>query len=67
MTSTAVLEGGVGGPAGTTEDRLHRGRRVVLAFLMQGWGQVSSLILAGFLQHITAARRLIIGNDGPDL
>ncbi|GAA5859566.1 hypothetical protein JCM5353_001507 [Sporobolomyces roseus] len=40
MTSTKSLETGVSGPAGTRDDRLHRGRNVVGAFLMQGWGQV---------------------------
>lgn len=40
MTSTRALETGVNGPAGTRDDRMHRGRNVVLAFLMQGWGQV---------------------------
>lgn len=40
MTSTRALESGSTGPSGTTDDRLHRGRNVVLAFLMQGWGQV---------------------------
>lgn len=45
MTSTTALEVGIGGPAGTTEDRLHRGRRVVLAFLMQGWGQVFNQVV----------------------
>lgn len=46
MTSTASLERGLtGGPAGTTDDRLHRGRRVVLSFLMQGWGQVLNQVV----------------------
>jgi len=36
MTSTKSLETGVSGPAGTRDDRLHRGRNVVGAFLMQG-------------------------------
>ncbi|GAA6061809.1 hypothetical protein JCM10212_004865 [Sporobolomyces blumeae] len=40
MTSTKALESGPTGPAGTRDDRLHRGRNVVGAFLMQGWGQV---------------------------
>lgn len=40
MTSTKALESGTNGPAGTRDDRMHRGRNVVLAFLMQGWGQV---------------------------
>ncbi|GAA6017770.1 hypothetical protein JCM11491_004611 [Sporobolomyces phaffii] len=40
MTSTKALETGASGPAATRDDRLHRGRNVVGAFLMQGWGQV---------------------------
>lgn len=34
MTSTRALESGPNGPAGTRDDRLHRGRNVVLAFLV---------------------------------
>jgi MFS family permease len=37
MTSTRAMEG-KGGT--TTEDKLHRGRNVALAFTMQGWGQL---------------------------
>ncbi|TNY17701.1 major facilitator superfamily domain-containing protein [Rhodotorula diobovata] len=40
MTGTKALEQNIVGPAGAREDRLHRGRNVVGAFLMQGWGQV---------------------------
>ncbi|BGP42538.1 hypothetical protein JCM10449v2_006550 [Rhodotorula kratochvilovae] len=40
MTGTKALEQNIEGPAGAREDRLHRGRNVVGAFLMQGWGQV---------------------------
>lgn len=40
MTATAGMEGSVGsGKISTREDRLHRGRKVTSAFLMQGWGQ----------------------------
>jgi MFS family permease len=39
MTSTSAMEGG-GGPGSSTADKLHRGRNVQLAFLMQGWGQL---------------------------
>lgn len=40
MTATAGMENAVGsGKISTKEDRLHRGRKVVSAFLMQGWGQ----------------------------
>ncbi|GAA5975570.1 hypothetical protein JCM11641_003537 [Rhodosporidiobolus odoratus] len=40
MTGTKALESNVPGPAGARDDRMHRGRNVVGAFLMQGWGQV---------------------------
>ncbi|OJJ50101.1 hypothetical protein ASPZODRAFT_128708 [Penicilliopsis zonata CBS 506.65] len=41
MTVTIGMENGAGsGSVTTREDRLHRGRKVTLAFLMQGWGQV---------------------------
>jgi hypothetical protein len=40
MTATSGMEGAVGaGKVSTREDRLHRGRKVTSAFLMQGWGQ----------------------------
>ncbi|MCJ1312856.1 hypothetical protein MMC25_006532 [Agyrium rufum] len=40
MTATAGMENAVGsGKISTKEDRLHRGRKVTSAFLMQGWGQ----------------------------
>ncbi|KAI9669102.1 MAG: hypothetical protein M1831_000694 [Alyxoria varia] len=40
MTATSGMENAVGsGKISTQEDRLHRGRKVVSAFLMQGWGQ----------------------------
>ncbi|KAL8280948.1 hypothetical protein RQP46_006627 [Phenoliferia psychrophenolica] len=45
MTSTRALESGTNGPAGTRDDRMHRGRNVVLAFLMQGWGQVFNQVV----------------------
>ena len=41
MTATAAMENAVGsGKVSNKEDRLHRGRKVTMAFLMQGWGQV---------------------------
>lgn len=47
MTATAGMENAVGsGRVSTREDRLHRGRKVISAFLMQGWGQ---LLNQGFL------------------
>jgi len=40
MTATSGMENAVGsGKVSTSEDRLHRGRKVTSAFLMQGWGQ----------------------------
>ena len=41
MTATAAMENAVGsGRVSTKTDRLHRGRKVTMAFLMQGWGQL---------------------------
>ncbi|KAI9810011.1 MAG: hypothetical protein M1826_003802 [Phylliscum demangeonii] len=41
MTATSVLENAKGfGQVSSKEDRLHRGRNVTSAFLMQGWGQL---------------------------
>lgn len=40
MTSTTALESKSNGAKSQTDDKLHRGRNVVLAFLMQGWGQL---------------------------
>ncbi|WFD31076.1 hypothetical protein MSPP1_002107 [Malassezia sp. CBS 17886] len=40
MTSTRAMEGSGDRYATSTGDRLHRGRNVLLAFLMQGWGQL---------------------------
>ncbi|RJE18120.1 MFS phosphate transporter [Aspergillus sclerotialis] len=40
MTATSGMENAIGsGKVSTKEDRLHRGRKVTSAFLMQGWGQ----------------------------
>ncbi|KAF2869283.1 putative MFS phosphate transporter [Massariosphaeria phaeospora] len=40
MTATSGMENAVGsGKVSTKDDRLHRGRKVTSAFLMQGWGQ----------------------------
>lgn len=37
------MENSVGaGKVSTREDRLHRGRKVTMAFLMQGWGQLAN-------------------------
>jgi MFS family permease len=55
MTATSGMENAVGsGKISTKEDRLHRGRKVTSAFLMQGWGQFLNqvlLILLLFIFH----------------
>ena len=55
MTATSGMENAVGsGKVSTKEDRLHRGRKVTSAFLMQGWGQFFNqalLILLLFCFH----------------
>jgi MFS family permease len=46
MTATSGMENAVGsGKVSTKEDRLHRGRKVTSAFLMQGWGQFLNQVL----------------------
>ncbi|KAH7034976.1 major facilitator superfamily domain-containing protein [Microdochium trichocladiopsis] len=46
ITATASMENAVAsGKLSTREDRLHRGRKVTLAFLMQGWGQFVNQVL----------------------
>ena len=46
MTATSGMENAVGsGKISTKEDRLHRGRKVTSAFLMQGWGQFANQVL----------------------
>ncbi|KAI5287562.1 hypothetical protein KEM52_001528 [Ascosphaera acerosa] len=46
MTATSGMENAVGaGRITTKEDRLHRGRKVTSAFLMQGWGQFVNQVL----------------------
>jgi len=46
MTATSSMENAVGaGTPSTREDRLHRGRKVTMAFLMQGWGQLANQVL----------------------
>jgi MFS family permease len=46
MTATSGMENAVGsGKVSTKEDRLHRGRKVVSAFLMQGWGQFFNQVI----------------------
>lgn len=46
MTATSGMENAVGsGNLSTKDDRLHRGRRVTSAFLMQGWGQFLNQVI----------------------
>ncbi|XP_014559994.1 hypothetical protein COCVIDRAFT_13164 [Bipolaris victoriae FI3] len=46
MTATAGMENAVGsGKVSTKDDRLHRGRKVTSAFLMQGWGQFFNQVI----------------------
>ena len=46
MTATSGMENAVGsGKVSTKEDRLHRGRKVTTAFLMQGWGQFFNQVI----------------------
>jgi hypothetical protein len=44
MTSSTAMEG-IHGAATSRHDRLHRGRSVALAFLMQGWGQLGNQLV----------------------
>lgn len=46
MTATSGMENAVGsGKISTKDDRLHRGRKVTGAFLMQGWGQFANQVI----------------------
>lgn len=57
ITATSSLENAASaGKLSTKEDRLHRGRRVTIAFLMQGWGQ--------FVNQVILIVLLIIFNRG---
>ncbi|KAK3709682.1 hypothetical protein LTR37_010709 [Vermiconidia calcicola] len=57
MTATSDMGNAVGfGKMSSREDRLHRGRRVTSAFLMQGWGQ--------FLNQVILILLLLIFNSG---
>ncbi|KAK4247412.1 major facilitator superfamily domain-containing protein [Corynascus novoguineensis] len=55
ITATSSMENAVSaGKLSTREDRLHRGRKVTTAFLMQGWGQLINqavLILLLLILH----------------
>jgi hypothetical protein len=57
MTATSGMENAVGsGKVSTKDDRLHRGRKVTSAFLMQGWGQ--------FLNQVILILLLLIFHHG---
>lgn len=57
MTATAAMENATGsGRISTRDDRLHRGRKVTTAFLMQGWGQ--------FLNQVVLILLLLAFNSG---
>ncbi|KZZ94803.1 Major facilitator superfamily domain, general substrate transporter [Moelleriella libera RCEF 2490] len=57
ITATSSLENAASsGKMSTKEDRLHRGRRVTMAFLMQGWGQ--------FVNQVLLIVLLVIFNKG---
>lgn len=46
MTATAAMESPIGsGRVSSNQDRLHRGRKVTSAFLMQGWGQFFNQVI----------------------
>jgi hypothetical protein len=46
MTATSSMENAVGaGKVSSKDDRLHRGRNVTMAFLMQGWGQFFNQVI----------------------
>ncbi|KAI0483030.1 major facilitator superfamily domain-containing protein [Xylariaceae sp. FL0804] len=46
ITATSSMENAVtAGKLSTRDDRLHRGRKVTMAFLMQGWGQVLNQVV----------------------
>ncbi|KAJ0311923.1 hypothetical protein COL5a_005473 [Colletotrichum fioriniae] len=46
ITATSSMENSVtAGRLSTREDRLHRGRKVTMAFLMQGWGQLINQVV----------------------
>ncbi|KAK0716957.1 major facilitator superfamily domain-containing protein [Lasiosphaeria miniovina] len=56
ITATSSMENAVtAGKLSTREDRLHRGRKVTMSFLMQGWGQLINqgllIILLLILHH----------------
>ncbi|KAI1497353.1 major facilitator superfamily domain-containing protein [Biscogniauxia marginata] len=57
ITATSSMENAVtSGKLSTRDDRLHRGRKVTMAFLMQGWGQ--------FVNQVVLIVLLLIFNRG---
>ncbi|ORY62315.1 major facilitator superfamily domain-containing protein [Pseudomassariella vexata] len=53
ITATSSMENAVmAGKLSTRDDRLHRGRKVTMAFLMQGWGQFFNQVLLIILMLI---------------
>ncbi|KAK7951522.1 major facilitator superfamily domain-containing protein [Apiospora aurea] len=57
ITATSSMENAVSsGKLSTRDDRLHRGRKVTMAFLMQGWGQ--------FFNQVILIVLLVIFNRG---
>ncbi|KAI2629661.1 MFS general substrate transporter [Hypoxylon sp. NC1633] len=57
ITATSSMENAVSaGKLSTRDDRLHRGRKVTMAFLMQGWGQ--------FVNQVALIVLLVIFNRG---
>lgn len=62
MTATSGMENAVGsGKISTKDDRLHRGRKVTSAFLMQGWGQFFNQAILILLLLIFHHGRLVTG------
>jgi MFS family permease len=58
MTATSGMENAVGsGQVSIRSDRLHRGRKVTAAFLMQGWGQfLNQVVLVAVLSIASGGR-----------
>ncbi|KAF3009161.1 hypothetical protein G7054_g1660 [Neopestalotiopsis clavispora] len=53
ITATSSMENAVSaGKLSTRDDRLHRGRKVTLAFMMQGWGQFVNQVMLIVLMFI---------------
>ncbi|PRT57029.1 putative inorganic phosphate transporter 1-3 [Wickerhamiella sorbophila] len=45
MTATSGMERSNFNKISSSQDRLHRGRKVIMAFLMQGWGQLLNQVI----------------------